>query len=46
MSDREYNRYLNDASAWEKDRDYWFNKWQWEQDFNYKTAMDAAAGAD
>lgn len=45
MSDREYNRYLNDASAWEKDRDYWFNKRQWEQDFNYKTAMDAAAAA-
>ena len=45
MSDREYNRYLNDASAWEKDRDYWFNKWQWEQEFNYKTAMDAAAAA-
>ena len=45
MSDREYNRYLNDASAWERDRDYWFNKWQWEQDFNYKTAMDAAAAA-
>lgn len=45
MSDREYNRYLNDASAWEKDRDYWFNKWQWEQEFNYKAAMDAAAAA-
>ena len=45
MSDREYNRYLNDASAWERDRDYWFNKWQWEQEFNYKTAMDAAAAA-
>lgn len=45
MSDREYNRYLNDASAWEKDRDYWFNKWQWEQEFNYKTAMAAAAAA-
>ena len=45
MSDREYNRYLNDASAWERDRDYWFNKWQWEQEFNYKAAMDAAAAA-
>lgn len=45
MSDREYNRYLNDASAWEKDRDYWFNKWQWEQEFNYKTAAAAAAAA-
>lgn len=45
MTDREYNRYLNDASAWEKDRDYWFNKWQWEQEFNFKTAMAAAAAA-
>lgn len=45
MTDREYNRYLNDASAWEKDRDYWFNKWTWEQDFNYKTAEAAAAAA-
>lgn len=45
MTDREYNRYLNDASAWEKDRDYWFNKWTWEQDFNYKTAAAAAAAA-
>ena len=45
MSDREYNRYLNDASAWEKDRDYWFNKWTWEQEFNYKTAAAAAAAA-
>ena len=45
MTDREYNRYLNDAAAWEKDRDYWFNKWTWEQDFNYKTAAAAAAAA-
>lgn len=45
MTDREYNRYLNDASAWERDRDYWFNKWTWEQDFNYKTAAAAAAAA-
>lgn len=45
MTDREYNRYLNDAAAWEKDRDYWFNKWTWEQDFNYKTAEAAAAAA-
>ena len=45
MTDREYNRYLNDAAAWEKDRDYWFNKWTWEQEFNYKTAAAAAAAA-
>ena len=45
MTDREYNRYLNDAAAWEKDRDYWFNKWTWEQEFNYKTAEAAAAAA-
>lgn len=50
MSQEEYNRYLNDAAAWEKDRSYWYQKAydalqqaNWEKEFNIKYADELAA---
>lgn len=36
MSEAEYNRYLNDAAAWEADRSYWYQKaYDQQQQANY-----------
>lgn len=37
MSEDEYNRYLNDAAAWEADRNYWYQKaYDQQQQANYE----------
>lgn len=50
MSDRDYQRYLNDADAWERDRAYWYGKAQdelaqnnWQNQFAYQQAQDNLA---
>ncbi len=51
MSQEEYNKYVNDLSAWQKDRDYWFGKAQaeqdqanWEKQFKAATAKKSGGG--
>lgn len=47
MSDRDYQRYLNDADAWDRDRAYWYGRAQdelgqnnWMNQFAYQQAQD------
>lgn len=45
MSDAEYNRYINDAAAWEADRAYWYQKaYDAQQQANWQAEYDAAYG--
>lgn len=52
MSETEYNRYLNDAAAWEADRAYWYQKAydalqqaNWDKEFNIKYADELNRGS-
>lgn len=51
MSEAEYNRYINDAAAWEADRAYWYQKAydeqqqrNWEKEFNAKYGSGGGGG--
>ena len=51
MSQEEYNRYLNDAAAWEQDRSYWYQKAydalqqaNWEREYNAKYGDQTGGG--
>lgn len=45
MSEAEYNRYINDAAAWEADRGYWYQKaYDAQQQANWQAEYDAAYG--
>lgn len=50
MSQQEYNRYQNDAAAWEADRAYWYQRQQdqqaqqnWQAEFNLALQQAAAS---
>jgi murein DD-endopeptidase MepM/ murein hydrolase activator NlpD len=52
MSERDYQYYLNNLSAWQADRDYWLGKTRFEQEqanwqtqWDYKLQQDAKAEA-
>ena len=51
MSQEEYNRYLNDAAAWEQDRAYWYQQAydalqqaNWEKQFNAQYGDQTGGG--
>lgn len=46
MSEAEYNRYINDAAAWEADRGYWYQKaYDQQQQANWNKEYNAKYGA-
>jgi len=46
MSEAEYNRYLQDAAAWEADRAYWYQKaYDAQQQANWEKTFNAQYGA-
>lgn len=45
MSETEYNRYINDAAAWEADRAYWYQKaYDAQQQANWAAEFAAKYG--
>lgn len=45
MSEAEYNRYVNDAAAWEADRAYWYQKaYDEQQQSNWQAEFNAKYG--